>query len=206
MERNGIQVGPIQFRAGSIVSVRTEQLRDVRGMQAVDVLRRMYRPEYLALVDIRRQWQLHENAVYVSVLVPTAYPIEQHPLGDEVDVGIRLEERRNTRVRACPLLHADVRRGIGAIANEHDGESGPAAANAAAVDRPTGEFERELGSDGVRDGLAVDDAPELRLPRLAFGPRGTSFPPVVSNASRRRCHGKGGASATIERVDRYGGV
>ena len=148
----------------------------------------MHRPEYFPLVDVRRQWQLHEYAVHVTVRIPTTYPIEQRVLGDDVCVGIRLEERRYARVGARPLLHSDVGGGIGAIANEHDGESRPAAIAAAAassapaaIDDRIGEFERELGSYGVRDGLAIDDATELRLrvsPHLvAFGPLGTPTPP-----------------------------
>ena len=91
-------------------------------MESVDVLCRVDGLQHGVLVDVVRQWKLHQDAVNAVVVV--------QPLDRVQDVLLRCRAGQPDRLGhhsgllGGPLLVANVHRGGGVVSDEHHGKTG----------------------------------------------------------------------------------
>ena len=67
--------------ARQIARAALDQQADIFGVEAIDVLPRIHRLEDALLVDVCRQWNLHQDAVYLRVGVQRVDDSQELGLG-----------------------------------------------------------------------------------------------------------------------------
>ena len=125
------------------------QLADVERVEAVHVFVRVDAVGHRGLLDVRRQRQLHEDAIDLGVTVQTVDQFEQRLLGGRLrQIEVAGDDPGPL---AVPPLGANVNAGRRIGADEHDGQPRtPAARRNVLLDRFT-----DAGNDRGTDLLTV---------------------------------------------------
>jgi hypothetical protein len=120
-------------------------------MKAVDVLARIDSLDHALDVDLRRQWQLHENAAHGSIRVQSIDECEQLRFAYVARqiIGERLHSHAVGRFTF--VANIDLRRGVLADEDHRKTRRGPSRGDALA------HFRADLRRQSFRDGFAVDD-------------------------------------------------